>query len=65
MLMAAGTGNSSASISAGGVVTAIGFLISAFNSSQKHYLNPDYAQEEADNYNINLKKELNLPINFE
>ena len=64
MLIASGQDNNSSSVTTGGIITAIGFLISAFNQSPWHYITSDYAQELIDNYNINLKKKLNLPINF-
>lgn len=64
MLLASGQSNNSTAITTGGVVTAIGFLISAFNQSPWHYITSDYAQELMDDYNINLKKKLGLPINF-
>lgn len=52
-------------ISAGAVATALGFFINAFNMSPHHYIQPDYAQEKIDNYNLDLKKRLDLPINYE
>lgn len=64
MLVASGQNQPSSSITAGGIVTAIGFIFSAFNAPQRHYLTPDYAQEEIDNYNISLKKKLDLPLDF-
>jgi len=48
-----------------GMVTALGFFVSAFNLSPPHYLEPDYVQEKIDEYNVNLKKKLNLPLDFE
>lgn len=64
MLIASTNSTSSSSIMSGGVIAAIGFIITAFNSSPKHYLTPDYVQEEIDNYNITLKKNLGLPFNL-
>jgi hypothetical protein len=52
-------------ISAGAVATAIGFFINAFNMSPPHYIQPDYAQEKIDDYNLALKKKLNLPLEYE
>ena len=63
MLLASSTSNSSAVLS-GGIATAFGFFINAFNSSPKHYIQPDYAQEKIDQYNFKLKKSLNLPYNL-
>src|SRR3989339_62411 len=65
MLLSAGTDNSSYSVTTGGIITAVGFLLSAFNSPQKHYIDPDMAQEKDDAYNIKLKQALGLPITFE
>jgi len=64
MLWASGQDQGSAAITSGGIATAIGFLISAFNYSPRHYITSDYAQELIDNYNVSLKKKLGLPINF-
>ena len=52
-------------ITGGALVTTAGFFISAFNLSPQHYIAPDYAQEKIDEYNINLKKKLNLPLQYE
>jgi hypothetical protein len=52
-------------ITAGALTTVAGFFISAFNLSPHHYIQPDYAQEKIDEYNINLKRKLNLPLGFE
>ena len=52
-------------ISSGAVATTIGFFISAFNQTPAHYIQPDYAMEKIDEYNINLKKELNLPLDYD
>lgn len=52
-------------ITGGAIVTTIGFFISAFNLAPHHYLQPDYAQEKIDEYNISLKKKYNLPLTFE
>ena len=52
-------------ISAGAFTTAIGFIISALSAPPRHYIQPDYAQEKIDEYNISLKKRLDLPLEFE
>lgn len=64
MLLSSANNNSSQSVAVGGLVTVIGFFVSAFNSPQRHYLQPDYVQQEADNYNTNLKIKLGLPITY-
>ncbi|MFH1387008.1 MAG: hypothetical protein ABIH50_05030 [bacterium] len=48
----------------GALTTTVGFFISAFNSPPRHYVEPDYAQQKIDEYNINLKKKLNLPLDY-
>lgn len=52
-------------ISGGAVATVIGFFISAFNQSPHHYIQPDFAQEKIDEYNVSLKKRLNLPLDYQ
>lgn len=52
-------------ITAGSAISLLGFIISSLNLPQKHYIAADYALEETDLYNIRLKKELGLPIDFE
>lgn len=52
-------------ITGGAVLMACGFMVSALNTSPSHYIQPDYAQEKIDDYNITLKKELGLPLDFE
>lgn len=52
-------------ITAGAVVSILGFVLSSFNYQPKHYIAADYALELTDNYNIKLKKDLGLPIDFE
>jgi hypothetical protein len=52
-------------ITGGAVLMAVGFVVSALNTSPHHYIQPDYAQEKIDDYNINLKKKLDLPLDFE
>lgn len=64
VLSGAGTENSG-TITAGGVISLLGIIIGAINHPVKHYIYPDFAKEQADKYNIRLKKELELPIEFE
>jgi len=52
-------------ITGGALATAAGFFISAFNLSPRHYIQPDFAQSKSDEYNIALKKKLNLPLSYE
>lgn len=52
-------------VTGGAVLMAGGFFVSALNTSPPHYIQPDYAQEKIDEYNIALKKKLNLPLEFE
>jgi len=65
MVGAAAFSGGQAVVTGGAVLMATGFLISAFNLSPQHYITPDYAQEKIDDYNIALKKKLNLPLSFE
>jgi hypothetical protein len=51
-------------ISGGAVATVLGFFISAFNQSPHHYIQPDFAQEKIDDYNIALKRRLDLPLDY-
>ena len=52
-------------VTGGGIAMAAGLFFNAFNQDPSHYIQPDYAQAKVDEYNILLKKELGLPINFE
>ncbi len=65
MLGGAGLSASQSVIQGGALLTAVGFFISAFNVSPHHYIEPDYALNKSDEYNIALKRKLNLPLNFE
>ena len=49
----------------GALGMVVGFFIDAFNSTPAHYIRPAYAQAKIDEYNIAMKKRLNLPLNFE
>jgi len=53
-----------APITISALVTTGGFFISAFNQPPEHYIQPDYAQKKIDEYNISLKKKLELPLDF-
>jgi len=52
-------------VTGGALLTVGGFFMSAFNIPPHHYILPDYAQEKIDNYNVALKKKLNLPIDLQ
>lgn len=52
-------------ITGGALLTAAGFFLNAFNSSPHHYIQPDYAQALVDQYNISLKRKLNLPLTYD
>ena len=60
-----GSSSSVGTITAGSLVSLIGFTIGSFNFPQKHYIAADYALEESDKYNIRTKKELGIPVDFE
>ncbi|MBU0672722.1 MAG: hypothetical protein KJ732_06835 [Candidatus Margulisbacteria bacterium] len=47
---------------AGALGMTAGFFLNAFNLSPQHYIEPDFAQEKIDEYNINLKRNLGLPL---
>jgi hypothetical protein len=65
MLGGASLSASQSIISGGALLTAVGFFVSAFNAPAHHYIEPDFAQNKCDEYNIALKQKLNLPLNFE
>lgn len=67
LAMVAGAGFSAGQqVITGGALTMVtGFFITAFNLSPRHYIQTDYAQEKIDEYNIALKKKLNLPLTYE
>ena len=52
-------------VTAGALSTTAGFFLSALNASPAHYITPAYAQAKIDEYNIALKKKLNLPLSYE
>jgi len=55
-----------AAITTGGAVgMTIGFFLNAFNSTPHHYIQPDFAQEQIDLYNVKLKKKLDLPLDYD
>lgn len=49
---------------AGALGMTAGFFINAFNMSPRHYIEPDFAQEKIDDYNIKLKQDLGLPLDY-
>jgi hypothetical protein len=65
MIGGAGLSATQQVITTSALVTVVGFFISAFNQSPAHYIQPDYAQENILEYNLKLKKDLNLPVQFE
>ena len=65
MVGAAAFSGGQAVVTGGAVLMVGGFFLNAFNTSPQHYITPDYAQEKIDEYNINLKKQLGLPLTFE
>ncbi|HTY12601.1 MAG TPA: hypothetical protein VMD02_00270 [Candidatus Omnitrophota bacterium] len=65
MIGGAGLSASSSFVTSSALITVVGFFITAFNQSPAHYIQPDYAQQKIIEYNLNLKKELNLPVQFE
>jgi hypothetical protein len=44
---------------------AAGFFFNAFNQSPQHYITANYAQNKIAEYNIDLKRKLNLPLEYE
>jgi hypothetical protein len=64
MLGGAAFSASSTIITSGGLVMTGGFFLNAFNLSPDHYIQADFAQEKIDEYNLNLKKKLGLPLDF-
>jgi len=65
IVVAGSSSSDSGTITGGALVSLLGVVISAFNYPVKHYIYADYAQEQADKYNVRVKKELELPIDFE
>ncbi|OGC11018.1 hypothetical protein A3K48_00565 [candidate division WOR-1 bacterium RIFOXYA12_FULL_52_29] len=65
MLGGAAFGAESKVVTGGALGMVVGFFIDAFNSTPAHYIRPAYAQAKIDEYNIAMKKRLNLPLNFE
>jgi hypothetical protein len=63
--IAGSSSGDSGTIVAGSIVSLIGFIASSFNMPKKHYIAADYALELTDKYNIKLKKDLGLPVEFE
>jgi len=56
---------SSSTVAASALVMVAGFFFNAFNQSPAHYIRADYAQDKIIEYNVNLKKSLNLPLTYE
>lgn len=65
MIAGAGFSAGQSVITGGALVMVTGFFVNAFNLSPHHYIQPDYAQEKIDEYNVALKKKLDLPLTYE
>ncbi|MFA4905992.1 MAG: hypothetical protein WC645_05765 [Candidatus Margulisiibacteriota bacterium] len=52
-------------ITGGAVALTLGFFINSFNTSPSHYISSVYAVSKIDEYNLALKKKLNLPLSYE
>ena len=52
-------------ITGGAVALTMGFFINSFNASPSHYISSAYAMAKIDDYNLALKKKLNLPLSYE
>jgi len=65
MIAGSGTDSRTTYISAGGALAVVGVLINAFNLSPDHYIPVDYAQEQIDLYNVELKRKLELPLTYD
>ncbi|OGB87491.1 hypothetical protein A3H38_03000 [candidate division WOR-1 bacterium RIFCSPLOWO2_02_FULL_46_20] len=64
MLGGAATSAGQTVTTAGALGMILGFFVNAFNRSPDHYIQPDYAQEKIDFYNLSLKKKLELPVDY-
>ncbi len=64
MLGGAAANGAEGTTMAGALGMTAGFFLNAFNMSPRHYIEPDYAQEKIDEYNISLKQKLGLPLNY-
>jgi len=65
MLVGAAASSGTGVITAGALTMTGGFFLAAFNLSPAHYIRPEYAQGKIDEYNIALKRKLNLPLTYE
>ena len=65
MIGGAALGASQSTIVGGALVTTVGFFVSAFSAAPSHYIKSSYAINKIDEYNIKLKQQLKLPLNFE
>jgi len=65
MLAGAAASAGQSVIVTGAVTTTIGFFLDAFNQSPDHYIPADYALNKIDEYNLALKKKLDLPLNYQ
>lgn len=65
MLSGAAFQADSSTVAASALVMVAGFFLKAFNQTPAHYIRADYAQDKIIEYNLNLKKKLNLPLTYE
>ncbi|MDD5382687.1 MAG: hypothetical protein PHH60_03420 [Candidatus Margulisbacteria bacterium] len=65
MLGGAAMSADQAVITGGALGMTAGFFFNAFNLSPAHYIKSAYAQAKIDEYNIGLKRKLNLPLSYE
>ncbi|MEA3493700.1 MAG: hypothetical protein U9R38_04875 [Candidatus Margulisiibacteriota bacterium] len=64
MVGGAATSAGEQTITGGAIGMVAGFFLTALNASPQHYIQPDYAQQKIDEYNIALKRKLGLPLDF-
>ncbi len=64
MVGGAATSAGEATVTGGAISMVAGFFLTALNASPQHYIQPDYAQQKIDEYNIALKRKLGLPLDF-
>jgi hypothetical protein len=64
MVGGAATSAGEATVTGGALGMVTGFFLNAFYASPQHYIQPDYAQQKIDEYNIALKRKLGLPLDY-
>lgn len=65
MVGGAAVSASQAVITGGAIALVAGFFLESFNATPAHYISSAYAVTKADDYNLALKKKLNLPLSYE